>query len=71
MHLCRSDGARRLINEAFVVIVALDENDRPAPVPPLRAETEEEERIMREAALRQQLRKERLRSLKDERGSEI
>ena len=64
-------GARRLINEAFVVIVALDENDRPAPVPPLRAETEEEERIMREAALRQQLRKERLQALKDERGSEI
>ena len=57
-------GARKLINEAFVVIVALDENDRPTPVPPLVAQNEEEERIMREAALRQQMRKERLRELK-------
>ena len=63
-------GARKLINEAFVVIVALDENDRPTPVPPLRAENEEEERIMREADLRQKMRKQRLLELKSAQEAE-
>lgn len=35
------DGARTLINRAYVVMVALDENDLPAAVPQISAETEE------------------------------
>ncbi len=31
----RSDGMRYPINRAFLVLVALDENDKPVPVPPL------------------------------------
>ncbi len=36
------DGTRRLINSAYLTLVALDENDRPTPVPPLVPETDEE-----------------------------
>lgn len=36
------DGDRELINRAYLVLVALDENDKPTPVPPLICETEEE-----------------------------
>lgn len=36
------DGTRRLINEAYVILVALDENERPTPVPPLVCRTEAE-----------------------------
>ncbi len=35
-------GARKLINTAYVVMVALDEDERPAKVPGLILETEEE-----------------------------
>jgi len=35
-------GRRSMINQAYVVLVALDENERPAPVPALLLETEEE-----------------------------
>lgn len=35
-------GRRRVTNRAFAVYVALDERGRPAPVPPLRLETDEE-----------------------------
>lgn len=35
-------GERTLINKAYLVMVALDENDRPTPVPGLILETEEE-----------------------------
>ncbi|MBW7886316.1 MAG: acyl-CoA thioesterase [Caldilineaceae bacterium] len=37
-------GERTHTNSAFFVYVALDENRRPTPVPPLRIETEEERR---------------------------
>jgi len=43
-------GDRKLINTAYVVMVALDENDKPTEVPPLQLETEEE-RIEYEAAV--------------------
>ena len=36
------DGTRTLINKGYVVLVAHDENSRPAEVPRLRPETEEE-----------------------------
>ena len=52
------DGARRMINRAYLVLVALDENDRSTPVPPLLTETEEEraewEAEKRRIALRRQ-----------------
>ncbi len=37
------DGARELINTAYVVYVALDENERPSKVPPFFPQNEEEE----------------------------
>lgn len=37
------DGGRQLVNRAYAVFVALDENDRPAPVPAFSPETEEEQ----------------------------
>lgn len=36
------DGTRTLINHAYFTMVALDENDRPTPVPGLVLETEQE-----------------------------
>ncbi|MCL2151996.1 MAG: acyl-CoA thioesterase [Oscillospiraceae bacterium] len=35
-------GERRMINRAYVVMVALDENEKPVPVPTLLLETEEQ-----------------------------
>ncbi len=35
-------GQRRLVNTAYVVMVAIDENERPCPVPSLILETKEE-----------------------------
>lgn len=43
------NGERSLINRAYLVMVALDEEDRPTPVPPLVCETMEE-KIERAAA---------------------
>lgn len=36
------DGTRRLINTAYLVMVALDENEHPVPVPQLILETEKD-----------------------------
>ena len=55
----RLDGSRELINQAYAVFVALDEEDRPAQVPQFVPETEEEKRIYREAEIRRQIRKSR------------
>ena len=52
----RLDGSRELINRAYAVVVALDENDRPSPVPPFIPETEEEKRIFQEAEARKRIR---------------
>lgn len=38
----RTDGVRMLINRAFLVMVALDDDDRPCAVPGLEPETDEE-----------------------------
>ncbi len=37
------DGTRNLVNRAYLVMVALDGQDKPHPVPPLLCSTEEEE----------------------------
>ncbi len=46
------DGTQILINSAYLTMVALDENDRPTPVPPLEPETDEEKRDFAEAKAR-------------------
>ena len=55
-------GEKNLINRAYLVMVALDENERPTPVPTLICETEEErtewEAGLRRNALRRQREKE-------------
>lgn len=45
-------GRRVHASSAYVVFVALDEHERPRPVPPLLAETEDERRRQQEAKLR-------------------
>ncbi|HYB72872.1 MAG TPA: acyl-CoA thioesterase [Candidatus Sulfotelmatobacter sp.] len=44
------------VASAYVVYVALDEGGRPAPVPPLLAETDEDRRRMEQARLRREAR---------------
>ena len=38
----KSDGSRQLVNQAYAVFVALDDNDQPVPVPPFTPQTEAE-----------------------------
>ena len=52
----RLDGSRELINRAYAVFVALDDRDKPAPVPPFVPETEEEKKIWRDAEARREFR---------------
>ena len=47
-----SVGEKRHTNTAYLTMVALDADGRPAAVPPLQAETPVEQRRMREAGLR-------------------
>ncbi len=49
-------GERTHTNSAYAVYVALDDQGRPKPVPPLVLETEEEKRRWREAEERQKIR---------------
>jgi acyl-CoA hydrolase len=51
------DGTRTMVNRAYAVFVAIDEEERPVPVPPFTPETEVE-RI--EYAAAQERRKKRL-----------
>lgn len=53
------DGTRRLINRAYAVFVALDENGKPTAVPELICETEEEKAEWEAAAERDTLRRKR------------
>ena len=53
----RLDGSRELINRAFVVFVALNDDDKPTAVPPFVPETEEEKRNYHDAEIRRHLRK--------------
>ena len=50
------DGGRQMVNRAYAVYVALDENDAPAPVPPFTPETEEEQREYAAAQERRRIR---------------
>ena len=50
------DGERTHINHAYFTMVALDENDRPAPVPELSPETEEEKAKWERARKRKEAR---------------
>ncbi len=52
-------GERRLINKAYIIMVALDENERPVQVPGLICETEEEKREWKLGKLRNEARKQR------------
>ena len=38
----RLDGTRELVNTCYMVLVALDENQKPVPVPQLICETQQE-----------------------------
>jgi acyl-CoA hydrolase len=49
-------GTVRHVNTAYLVFVAVDDEGKPRPVPPLVTETEEERRRQREAKLRRQAR---------------
>lgn len=49
-------GDRTHTNTAYLVYVALDDDGNPTPVPPLRAETNEEKRKMTDALERQERR---------------
>lgn len=49
-------GERRHTNTAYLTFVALDDDGRPVAVPPVTAETREEQRRYRDAARRRQLR---------------
>lgn len=50
------DGNRELINVAYAVFVALDDDDRPSSVPPFIPETEEEKKEYQAAELRRKQR---------------
>ena len=52
----RLDGSRELINRAYVVFVALDDEDKPTTVPPFVPETEEEIRNFHDADARKRMR---------------
>lgn len=54
------DGSRKLINTAYLVMVALDEQEHPVVVPRLRLETPEERVDWQAAETRFQLRKQRI-----------
>lgn len=49
-------GTMRHANSAYLVFVAVDEDGHPRPVPPLVAETDDEQRRQREAKLRREAR---------------
>jgi uncharacterized protein (TIGR00369 family) len=49
-------GTKTHTSSAYLVFVALDDESKPRPVPPLIAETEEEQRRQREAKIRRETR---------------
>lgn len=55
-------------SSAYLVFVALDEQGKPRPVPPLQAETEEERQRQHEAGLRREARLARKRSIEEARA---
>lgn len=57
-------GERKVCTTAFLTFVAVDENGRPTPVPPVYPETEEEKLLHEGASQRAQRRRERLQQSK-------
>lgn len=53
------DGKRCMINEAYIIMVALDQNETPTAVPKLLLETEEEKNRWEEALARKEARRKR------------
>ncbi len=53
------DGIRHMINRAYLVLVALDENDHPVSVPGIMLETDEERLEWEAGEKRRELRKQR------------
>ena len=53
------DGSRKLVNTAYLVLVALDENGRPTPVPRLICETPTERAEWESGERRRRLREQR------------
>ena len=53
------DGTRKMINRAYIDMVAINCKGKPTPVPPLVLETEEEHREYEAACRRKQMRKQR------------
>ena len=53
------DGTQKLVNRAYLVMVALDENEKPVKVPGLLIETEEEQMEWEAGKRRYELRKQR------------
>ncbi|WP_085833754.1 acyl-CoA thioesterase [Clostridium merdae] len=53
------DGNRKLVNSAYFVMVALNENDHPTQVPPLLLESEEEQVDWKAGERRNELRRQR------------
>lgn len=53
------DSSRTLINAAYVIIIAIDENEKPVEVPRLKLETEEEKAEWILAEKRAEIRKQR------------
>jgi len=58
----------RHVASAYLVYVAIDEHEKPRPVPPLETETAEDERRFREAEIRRQNRLARRRAILAARG---
>jgi acyl-CoA hydrolase len=56
-------GERRHTTSAYLVMVCLDDEGTPAPVPPLLVETEAERRRQAQATIRRQARKDRIERL--------
>ena len=52
------NGERTLINQAYVIMVALDDDEKPSAVPPIIAETEEEKRSLEAGRIRREKRRE-------------
>jgi uncharacterized protein (TIGR00369 family) len=62
-------GIVRHVSTAYLVFVAVDDDGRPRPVPPLVVETDDERRRQREARLRRERRIEHRRAIAAARGS--
>lgn len=52
-------GERQLVNSAYLMLVGLNEKDKPTPIPPLIVETEEEKREWEAGEKRKKLRRQR------------